>query len=155
MRTILIVFAILLVLLTLLGTFGGSIKHTEPYIDTRMVQGEKFNSSGAYAMPQMPQMPRSMDQKHGEMLKKAPFVDSPMESLHMQMSMPTTNDQMMNEPMPHMAGEVEGFYEQVPPVPSDVRKSTESDSEPTGYAQEGFMIEPFEDDNKSSFPASF
>jgi hypothetical protein len=60
MKTILIVFAVLLFLLTLLSSFGGSIRTGEPFYDaTPAVRKERFTEKQKERFYNMPQLPRS------------------------------------------------------------------------------------------------
>ena len=159
MRTILIVFAILLVLLTLLGTFGGSIRQSEPFYDlSSTARTQLSQKKNKFYDGQMPEPLPSASSGIPE-LPKAPFVDMPMPSSSgSAMHAPFENEQRM-----------EHFYEQVPLMPDDVeqqRKATFANmpnlssvpaapKPPSQFVQEGFMIEPFEDDSKTSYPAAY
>lgn len=135
MRTLLIVFAILLVLLTLLGTFGGSIRYTEPFYEVANSAIVNAETSGKMSLP-----------------SKAPFFD--------QQPPPFPTTEPFYEPIPTTPGDVEestkpkSSFTSMPPMPTLPTKMPFSNG-PDNFVQEGFMIEPFEEDNKASFPAAY
>jgi len=114
MRTLLIVFAILLLLLTLLGAFGGSIKYNGPFFDvinnstnkvkfTPRLPGNElfsnFNGSENFGVGGTKIAPR-----HGGNLH-APFIDGPQ--------MPTQSE-MPNISVPQMPTQVSNFLDALP-----------------------------------------
>ena len=149
MRTILIVFAILLVLLTLLGTFGGSIKYKEPFYELSTLAEQ--------------------EQQQGQEQQKLGFEDMPPSSSPPQIG---GMDQGVADSYPVDDQPVESFYDAIPPTPGNYDKARFLDlprapqlgaSQPQPPAvsnyepsMEGFMIEPFEEDNRvSSIPAAY
>lgn len=126
MRTILIVFATLLVLLTLLGAFGGSIKYSEPfYVSATNVRYEEPFQN----LDMMPSQPHSS------------FVNS--EAMDMP-GMPT--DAAETYENLHVNGPKSQFYD-APQTPSTFHESKAA-------VEEGFYIEPFEED-KNDMPAAY
>ena len=160
MRTILVVFAILLVLLTLLGTFGGSIKQSEPFYDLsstaqKQVSNDKNKFYDGEMLDPLPSASSGIPE-----LPKAPFVDMPM---------PSSAGSSTHAPFTDNEPNMEHFYEQVPVMPDDVEQkkaafanmpmpslpSAPKPTPPSHFVQEGFMIEPFEEDAKTSYPAAY
>ncbi len=155
MRTILIVFAILLVLLTLLGTFGGSIKYREPFYELSTLAEQEQR--------------HQIDQEH---FRRFAAQEHPAK-LRFEDDMPPPQDGGMVDVANSLPLDdqppIESFYDAIPPTPSDIKKAKFLDmpsapkmpvSQPHPPAQfepsmEGFMIEPFEEDSKSSFPAAY
>ncbi len=168
MRTILIVFAILLVLLTLLGTFGGSIKYREPFYETS-VYAEQEQRAGFEDMPpsdvvQQADMPppTEVDMSNVQMSDMPP---PPPDSAYGANNLNEIANSLPVEQTP-----VEGFYEPpsqipIPPglkskyvnLPQAPQLAMNLPQPPAQFDQgmEGFMIEPFEQDTTSSYPAAY
>jgi len=122
MKTILVVFAILLLLLTLLGAFGGSIQYAEPFFED-------------VSEPQEPPMNYEFPEQQSGM--KSEFYNPP-EPIQVESPAPT--------------------YQEFPDVPEFPVVSDENvymSSPSSQETHEPFTIEPFEEDEKSSFPAAF
>ena len=114
MRVILIVFAILLVLLTFLGAFGGSIYQKEPFFSTNAPDLTTTESEVAY---------RSEPYQNMDSMESA--EDDSMEA----------NEEFYN-------------------VPSSTPMVLEE--QPKRFLEDGFNIEPFEDEEPtSSLPAMY
>ena len=114
--TLLIVFAVLLLLLTLLSTFGGSIRTGEPFYEP--VAAAQYDPVSEYytAASEMPNFePPSVMPSDAMSENFANAVPTP--------SIPS-----------------------IPPPPVVAPKK---------MSEEGFAIEPFEDENKASLLASF
>lgn len=148
MRTILIVFAILLVLLTLLGTFGGSIKYREPFyeLSTFAEQEQRQQKLRFEDMPQDNEPPSQVGGMEG-IADSFPVDNYPVESFYDAIP-PTPGDydkaRFLDLPKAPQLG---ASQPQPPAMPNTV-----SNFEPS---MEGFMIEPFEEESRSSFPAAY
>ncbi len=128
--TLLIVFAVLLLLLTLLSTFGGSIRTGEPFYEP--VAAAQYDPVSEYYtaasdMPAAASMPAA--------------VPSAMPGFEPPSVMPS--DAMS-----------ENFANAVP-TPSIPSIPPPPVVAPKKMSEEGFAIEPFEDENKASLLASF
>lgn len=175
MRTILIVFAILLVLLTLLGTFGGSIKYREPFyeVSTFAEQEQRHSKMNFEDMPPQIDMPSSdMPSSDG---MNVPMSDMPPMGDEMPLPPPETDYGSVDMSNIVNSLPVEGFY-QGPSVPMppgysldkaefmDFGELPQAPQMQVGQphppasmnpSMEGFMIEPFEQDSQSSYPAAY
>lgn len=186
MKTLLIVFAVLLLLLTLLSTFGGSIRPSEPFIQEIKPRNEYYydtpNVSEQFEDPSvnLPAMPQMSEQ----------FEHAPYMSEHYKNLAPPGLERFEEDPakIPEYSAPMEYFTEK-PKVPSfesfdESPLMPSADSAPKAHfvdgpatnltmssknsmppmtggsaggppMNEGFMIEPFEEDKKVSFYASF
>jgi hypothetical protein len=172
MRTLLIVFAILLLLLTLLGTFGGSIKYTEPFYDATPIKGQFSNDSVDDNMG----MDKSEYRNIGD-----PEEDDATENFYNDMPVTATADMNMND-MTNKSQFYDGipggpsqsdeenkrpdtaysqFNEQVPgEMPTYASHYTNSpdnmnNNQYEDFSQQEFNIEPFEAEAHSSLPAGY
>jgi hypothetical protein len=178
MRTLLIVFAILLLLLTLLGAFGGSIKYNEPFFDVindkanlkknKFAQGirgselfsnenKKQNTFVDGQMPTMPDMPNMAVPKMPTEVSN--FLDAlPSNS---SLKLPAAAPALNIQPLPSMSSasaSVSGshFYEGPEPVISKPAFLEKPQSQPQqSNFTDSFNIEPFEADKHSSLPAVY
>jgi len=167
MRTLLIVFAILLLLLTLLGTFGGSIKYNEPFFDVvptkksqyaPLMGGDitsRFENGPPTSMESMPslnipQIPAQISQ----------FFDGMPSTMQTPMPAPS-QEEFAKKP-----SQVEGMISTM--APGSITETNEqfynnhpsSSSQPTSHSafeeEVGeFNIEPFESSEYTSQPASY
>lgn len=179
MKTLLIVFAVLLLLLTLLSTFGGSIRPSEPFFqDAKQpneyyyeapFQSEQFTDSMVMPPPMSEEYESSPASYISEQYNNAPGVsfNGPTVALSenfdeempesIPVSMPTEEFQTVQKPpVPTSFGE---NYVNVPSIPEvpimpNEKKASYTNAPPQSI-QDGFMIEPFEEDKKVSFYASF
>lgn len=136
MRTILIVFATLLLLLTLLSAFGGSMKQNEPFYDGIAIN-ERFTDSMATVPPSQPG--KSVADKAKEAIENA------KKALTGQSKAPVPSS------VKPVYAESKSKFTEEPNVsifPPEALKSPE-------YFEEGFAIQPFEDETQGSVPASF
>lgn len=137
MRTILIVFATLLLLLTLLSAFGGSMKQNEPFYDGIAIN-EKFTDSMATIPPSQPG--KSVADKAKEAIENAKKA--------------LTGQSKPSVPPPSVKpvyAESKSKFTEEPSgsiFPPEALKSPE-------YFEEGFAIQPFEEETQASVPASF
>jgi hypothetical protein len=140
MRVILIVFAILLVLLTFLGAFGGSIYQKEPFFSNNSPDMDMTDSEFTY-----PGLPK----ESYENTEDDDLIMENMQNMQNSQSMPPT------PPMPPMPeGPKDEFYN----VPSNMPKSSPMilEEQPKRFLEDGFNIEPFEDEAPtSSMPAMY
>lgn len=156
MRTLLIVFAILLLLLTLLGTFGGSIKYNEPFYQpmqmTERMTGRESKSS--YRNIGDPDTEENF------------YNDAPVPTTMMEMpSMPTMSSGPKNNFYNGVPGtpsnqearpETSHFAQQIPSeMPIHHSGYTNAPLTHSSFEQEGFSIEPFEAEVHASMPASY
>lgn len=155
MKTLLIVFAVLLLLLTLLSTFGGSIRANEPFYQ----EPAKDRNEYYYEAP------------ISEQFSDVPGI--PSDSISEEYQSPlAVSEQYQNglPPVPEQFDEMPEDIKQepfatLPPQPSipdfklpqvsAASSAKPSDATHAAPMQEGFMIEPFEEDKKVSFYASF
>jgi hypothetical protein len=143
MRTILIVFAILLLLLTLLGAFGGSIKYSEPFYEVarKSQLEEQYEDARQFEEEQYEDMPPPAGPaEHYASVSGtggAPNSNKPKSEFYMP---PPTNTAT--------SGPV------LPTTPSPVPQKFANGPAEGDYVQEGFYIEPFEDIHNSG-PAEY
>ena len=177
MKSLLIIFAVLLLLLTLLSTFGGSIRPGEPFTDGIASMTGLVNMPGMSGMHKMP------SKEHSES-----FYNSTAPAIHMQSQMPSQEHSEsfynstapaipMQSQMPEMQ-QVSEQYEHAPfpsisenynnplsiakasppqftmPTTKQKQKYTEVSAMAPMSLSEGFDIEPFEKENDNLF-ASF
>lgn len=172
MRTLLIVFAILLLLLTLLGAFGGSIKYNEPFFNVidnsngnlmnksmnkfipKIVDtNSHFENGGMSVMSGMPEMPEMPNISVPQMpTQVSNFLDAMPPNNSMKLPLTAPSSSSSSQPIPSMSSaSVTGshFTDSVPQVmskPALLEKATFTNS---------FNIEPFEADVHSSVPADY
>jgi hypothetical protein len=133
MKALLITFAVLLLLLTLLSTFGGSIRPGEPFyqppLETPMMPEEDPSATKEYMyeQPQMTGEPVSMD------------ASSDM--------LPAVSEQFQE-----YAPISENFVQQGPvPTQQPMPKASFTNTADLPAISEGFAIEPFEDEDQQIY----
>lgn len=137
MRTILIVFAILLLLLTLLGAFGGSIKYSEPF----------------YEVAQPSQLEEEYE--NARKFEEETYEDMPPPAGPGAEHYGTNNKPKSEFYMPPPAKATAGSAAPaLPTTPSPVPQQFANGPVDGDYVQEGFYIEPFEDIHNSG-PAEY
>lgn len=183
MRTLLIVFAILLLLLTLLGAFGGSIKYNEQFFDIldsnknkftqRLPGNELFSNSHDKHNKQeakyhntfvdVPQMPVQTMIPNIDVPQMPTQVSNFLDALppSMPMNTPSSVPDLESYQIPEMSStnasaSISGshFYDGLPPVISKPPFLEKSQFTDT-FNNEPFNIEPFESDKHSSLPAIY
>ena len=175
MKTILIVFAILLILLTLLGTFGGSISYREPFYELSTLAEQEqrsyskvhFEDMPSSYVPDMPSsdvpdmlmsnMPPS-DSSYGNNFVVTDIDDSlkspPVEGFYNGPVMPPPPPGF--DKIPGFNNKKAGFMPELPvSSPPMGQPHPPANMSPSGQSMEEFMIEPFEQDSKSSYPAAY
>lgn len=140
MRTILIVFAILLLLLTLLGAFGGSIKYSEPFYQVAKGTSDEED----FTQDQQPlghAVPHSgFENQDDEDGPKSEFYATPPPKA------------LFEDGLPAGGPSTTALPASVPPTGAQVGASIQPS---TNAVQEGFFIEPFEEDTYSSVPSAY
>jgi hypothetical protein len=190
MKTLLIVFAVLLLLLTLLSTFGGSIRPSEQFYQEPKQRNEYYydgppmsmpseqfmDSEGPIVAPPMseqyesspapymseqytdmpggPEMPGGISSGSGPSMPGMPsenYEDMPQ-------NIPVNTERFAAPPKPPVPTSFGENYVNVPSMPEvpimpGPKKASYTNA--PANMQDGFMIEPFEEDKKVSFYASF
>ena len=164
MRTLLIVFAILLFLLICLAAFGGTITYSEPFYETSQVYTAPQYTAPQYTAPQYtaPQYtaPQSEPQftatqiTNPDQQMTAPPLSSMSSSMPPSFEPPSMSSSMPLPPM-QATGQMqamEQFYGKTKKRSSPPK--SKYSNEPEEFVNEGFMIEPFEVEQQS-MPASY
>lgn len=159
MRTILIVFAILLLLLTLLGAFGGSVKYNESFDDMKMDEPENPLPDNYENMPpNMEDFTDDTDQDPYDM-SKSQFYEPP--SIVPPPPSSTFDKENFANPAANGATSVTGVLPGMSKFTNGTVDSEHTAPLVSNFTSEGmpgveeFYIEPFEQDSHSSIPAAF
>jgi hypothetical protein len=160
MRTLLIVFAILLLLLTLLGAFGGSIKYNEPFLELPKMGSIKYN--------ELPKKSKFMENLSGEGLShftedasiSKMGMDMNVASETLQLNIPTIPPQIsqfMNDLPPNMTKPVTSDFSNHDSMNNDSLHQMDESNESKNKSlfSQDFNIEPFEHSEYTSQPANF
>lgn len=141
-KDILLIFAVLLILLTLLGAFGGAIKYTEPFYQevdqpSSPLFEEHFAASKVFE--QAAHKKKKLAEKY-----TGPMAPHPSTIQHYTEPTPPV--------VPEMSFKPTSLPPMVPPAPTTLPTPPVT---PPKEAFNGFMIEPFEEVTPSSYPADY
>lgn len=182
MRTTIIVFAVLLLLLTLLGAFGGSIRYTEPYLEVHQ-EGAHHSAHHSAVLPEHlyprppstpPKFTPGSDPKeaYNEYVAMQDSVMKTLSTEHfdplsLSMDAPASEPPPGGPMPPTQSRDEETFYqpEGLPQISEmvDAVKSAMTGKKPKEHfydteteVNNGFAIEPFEEeDMNQSLPAAY
>lgn len=149
MKTIVVTFAVLLFLLTLLGSFGGSIRSAEPFYNPIPPIDEKpFLDHGKYAEPKKETYEDGLLRGPTMMEKIKEVVDmaTPGTSATNPVAlMPKASSETFYNDMPEAYGMAEGFYEPPPgaPMMEETEEKIEQFYVPEPFEVEGAAAAPF------------